>query len=411
MSGEYSNNHYVPQWYQNRFVPQSSRDRELWYLELNPSSFRDGRGDLHQRTGLHRWGFRKCFAEPDLYTTRFGGIESRELEKQFFGAIDDEGKKAIDYFSEFAQPSAHPSAFQWLIQYMSTQKLRTPKGLDWLASQVGADGRDVLLYEMARSRQLFCALWTECVWQIADATQSNTKFIVSDHPVTVYNRACGPRKQWCRGPNDPPIHFQGTHTIFPLSLDKVLILTNLSWARNPYLSPTSPRPNPRYLRDTFFNFMRIQTLRHLSEQEVREINFIIKSRAYRYVGAAEQEWLYPERRISKSDWNVFGDGWLLMPDPRSLAHGGEMLVGYGDGSSDAMDAYGRRTFEAAYGMDDEQPEGYDRLSRFQGEFARNFGPYRRGRACFAGRLEEERDSDEMHAYYLSLAGRRGRRRT
>ena len=60
--------------------------------------------------------------------------------------------------------------------------------------------------------------------------------------------------------------------------------------------------------------------------------------------------------------------------------------------------------------DDEQPScGYDRLERFQSEFAQRFGPIRRGRACFALRLEDERDSDDMHANYLSLADRRTRR--
>lgn len=68
-----------------------------------------------------------------------------------------------------------------------------------------------------------------------------------------------------------------------------------------------------------FNVLDIQTLRCLSEQEVREINFIIKSRALRYIGAAREEWLYPERHVTKSDWNRYGHGYLLMPDPRSVA--------------------------------------------------------------------------------------------
>ncbi|MGA3372439.1 MAG: hypothetical protein ABSC48_11840 [Terracidiphilus sp.] len=60
-----------------------------------------------------------------------------------------------------------------------------------------------------------------------------------------------------------------------------------------------------------FNVTDIQTLRHLSEQEVREVNFIIKSRAWRYIGAAREEWLYPERYVAKSDWYRYGYGYLL----------------------------------------------------------------------------------------------------
>ena len=111
---------------------------------------------------------------------------------------------------------------------MSTQKLRTPKGLGWLSKRAGTTDRNKILSFMIKLRQLNCAIWTECIWLIADASQSNTKFIISDHPVTVYNRRCGPRSQWCRDFEDPDISFHGTHTIFPLSLDKILILTNLS---------------------------------------------------------------------------------------------------------------------------------------------------------------------------------------
>jgi len=43
-----------------------------------------------------------------------------------------------------------------------------------------------------------------------------------------------------------------------------------------------------------------ETMRHLTEQEVREINFIVKARAHRYVAAADKEGLYPERHVSKA---------------------------------------------------------------------------------------------------------------
>lgn len=259
---------------------------------------------------------------------------------------------------------------------------------------------------MIELRVLHCAMWTECIWLIADASQSNTKFIISDHPVTVYNRVCGPRSQWCRGSNDPDIWLNATHTIFPLTIDKVLILTNRSWVKNPYQSEVNPRPNPNPFRGAIFPVMDIQTMRHLSEQEVREINFIIKNRAFRYIGAAKEEWLYPEQHVSKSNWNTFGDGYLLMPDPRAVTAGGEIIIGYNDGSATGFDAYGRRPWEADYEKERKTSDEFRSLHWFQGEFARLYGPYRRGRSFQFAQLDNEKDNDEFHQYHLNLEKRK-----
>jgi hypothetical protein len=155
---------------------------------------------------------------------------------------------------------------------------------------------------------MHCATWTACVWQIAEATNSPTKFIISDHPVTVYNRGCPPLSKYCRDGNDPDIRLHATHTYFPLSLEKVLVMTNRSWVRNPYQNETGVRPNPRLLRTAIFNLTTIQTGRQLSEDEVLQINSITKRRAYRYIAAAEKEWLYPERHVSTDHWKKLGDG-------------------------------------------------------------------------------------------------------
>lgn len=403
MSHEFRHNHYVPEWYQKRFIPPAQVDRELYYLDLRPGSIVDGVGGVHERTGLHRWGFKFCFAERDLYTTQFNGLDSTEIEKQFFGTIDREGRKAVEYYTNFAYPWDGGNELIKLMLYMSTQKLRTPKGLAWLREAAGAKDRVQLLAAMLNLRQLYCAVWTECIWLLADATQSDTKFIVSDHPVTVYNRRCGPRSQWCRGFSDPDIRLHGTHTIFPLTMEKVLILTNLSWVRNPYQSEVGVRPNPNPFRSTMFNVLDIQTLRHLNEKEVREINFIIKSRALRYIGAAREEWLYPERHVTKSDWNRYGHGYLLMPDPRSASYGGATIIGYQDGTATAFDEYGRRPWDPDFkGQEGGVDEDWNTFHCFQGEFARLFGPFRRGRAFNFDRLDNERDDDDYHKYHLGL---------
>jgi hypothetical protein len=45
---------------------------------------------------------------------------------------------------------------------------------------------------------------------------------------------------------------------------------------------------------------------------------------------------------------------------------------------------------------------FQTLYRFKGEFARLFGPVRRGRSYEFGDLSKERDDDSMHQYHLSL---------
>jgi hypothetical protein len=160
------------------------------------------------------------------------------------------------------------------------------------------------------------------------------------------------------------------------------------------------RSNPNPFRGALFNLLDIQTLRHLNEQEVREINFIIKSRARRFIGAGREEWLFPEKYVSKSDWNTFGHGYLLMPDPRAVHLGGDVYIGFKDGSSTAFDTYGRRPGQPGFGKD--SASDGKTLYRFQGEFARLFGPFRRGRSFSIDRLDDERDDESFHQYHLSL---------
>ncbi len=408
MSNEYKNNHYVPEWYQGRFLLPGQKQRELYYLDLQPRSFTDGIGVTRLLNPVRREPLSKCFCEADLYTTNLGSVESRIIETEFFGEIDRNGRRAVEYFSNFDHLRIDGDAFKDMMMYMSTQKLRTPKGLGWMAKQTGSTDKNRVLQGMLGIRQLHCAAWTECVWLIADASLSATKFIVSDHPVTVYNRVCGPRSQRCRGSNDPEIWLNGTHTIFPLSSEKILILTNLSWVRNPYQSETKLRPNPTQFRSAMFKFHDIQVLRHLSEQEVIDINYIIKRRAFRHIAAAKKEWLYPEEHVSTTKWNAFDNGYLLMPDPRLVHLGGQIFIGHSDGTSSAYDEYGRRPWQPGYtksGVD--QAEGRA-LYQFQGEFARLYGPKRRGRSFQSLSLEKECDDDEFHRYHLGLDKKKSR---
>jgi hypothetical protein len=404
---KYKENHYVPVWYQERFLPTQG-ERKFRYLDLTPDQFRDPRGILRTKTDLRRWGSVSCFKETDLYTVRYGRFESTEIEQFFFGKVDKEGQQAVEFFSRYQSFNDFPSGVKPekmlndLMNYMSIQKFRTPKGLHYLATILHATDKNRLLIEMQRLQNLHCAIWTECVWALVDAAVTQTKFIISDHPVTVYNRDVFPDSTYSRQHTDPDFRMNGTHTYFPLSPTRMLILTNLSWVRNPYGNAKRFRPNPRVFRTAMFNFTDIQTGRQLEEMEVKQINYITKRRALRYVAAAQENWLYPERELPTTHWRKLDDRYLFMPDPRDLCLGGEVMISYEDGRSDAFDEYGRRPWYADYKNSDHGGKKEYTLYGFQGEFARLFGPKRRGQSEHFGGRRREVDSDRFHQYNLDL---------
>jgi hypothetical protein len=107
------------------------------------------------KKALNRWGTDRCFKQTDLSTTRFGAWESTEIEQFFFGRVDAEGRDAIEYFATFARPDANEPAFTHLLNYMSVQKLRTPKGLAQLAAMTGRCNSNAVLLAMQRLQNLY----------------------------------------------------------------------------------------------------------------------------------------------------------------------------------------------------------------------------------------------------------------
>ena len=398
---DYSRNHYVPKWYQKLFLPDDVREKKFFYLDLIPDNVISGK-KRYKRKALLRWGPSRCFYERELYTTKFGAQESTEIEERFFGKVDNFAGAAIEYWSNFNYQRFDQKSFHNLLLYMSIQKLRTPKGLRYLANLVKLSDKNTVLFKLQELQQLFCALWTECIWSIVDASQSETKFIISDHPVTVYNQGCFPRSEWCQGASDPDIRLNGTHTIFPLSINKALLLTNLSWVRNPYVNPIKERPHPVLFRNAMFNFTSIQTGRILSQMEVSTINYIIKQRAYRYIAAAKEDWLYPEKKVNFNRWDEIVCSYTLMPDPRSVTFSSEQFVGYKNGRSDAFDEYGRKPWHKDYNDKTQRDYEWKTFQAFQGEYARLFGPKRRGLTSEFGKKDKIEDSADYHAHNLRL---------
>lgn len=406
---DFKHNHYVPEWYQRRFL--AAGKGKHWYLDLAPDVVTQN-GHTFRRRDLLNWGPDSCFAVDDLYTTTFGGQANVDIEKFFFGRVDGDGKKAVEFFSDFSLRGGMHEAFQALMNYMSIQKLRTPKGLGWLAGLRGGRDRNQRLMLLQAVQNIFCATWTECIWQIADALNSPTKFIISDHPVTVYNRACFPGSDACKGFSDPDIRMAATHTYFPLSAEKILIMTNLNWVRNPYQNERKLRPNPSYFRNTIFKFTDIQILRSLKEQEVMEINYITKKCALRYIAGQEKDWLFPEAKLPSTHWKNLGNGYLLMPEPRDIHMGGEVIVRYKDGKADSWDEYGRKPWQKGYQGDGYDKKESDALERFQDEWALMQGPEYRGTS---GQFHREMDGphvmpEELHqeAVKRALANKKRR---
>src|SRR5436309_6230335 len=142
MASGYRHNHYVPVWYQKRFLPPEQIDQELYYLDFVPQVKVDPRGVKHPINPLKKQGFKFCFAQDDLYTVTFGGVESTDVEKVFFGQVDSDARDAVeccsnyvhfgDYDPWYGEPGKPLSN---LLTHMSTQKLRPAKALAWMTEQ------------------------------------------------------------------------------------------------------------------------------------------------------------------------------------------------------------------------------------------------------------------------------------
>ena len=295
----------------------------------------------------------------DLYTTRFGSVINDEIERYLFGSIDSLGATAVRAFASGDVAGIHKS-FQHFFSYLDAQKVRTPKGLDWIKSKYPQLTQLGLMIEMQALRQMHCTMWVESVREIVSAEHSDIKFIVTDHPVTIYNPACPPRSSACSYPDDPSIELKGSQTVFALDANHCLILTNLEYAKNPgNVDVKSPRTHARYgghptitRTDTF-----IRT-RNLTNQEVVAINRVLKARARRYVAASDKAWLEPDK-LSLEPWERLGK--ILMPPSDELWHfGGEIYVGYKDGSTHYQDQFGRTSRSHEYLAKKRRPGPPDR---------------------------------------------------
>jgi len=328
--------HYVPRWYQKRFLTPGNT--KFFFLDLHPETVVQD-GVAHQRKSLLNWGPARCFYKDDLYTVKLGSWTTDEIEREFFGEVDRRGRAAVEHFAEFeeiAEPTLDAS--RDLVPYMDAQKFRTPRGLDRLKKRAGNSDQNKTLVQMQRNFE-FSTMWMEGVWEIVRARRSPTKFIVTDDPVTFYNRSAFP-SEWVY-PDDIGLKGIGSRTLFPLGLDSCLIITHLQLTRNLRSIPTEPRTNARSFQSAVKYLGDIEFGRELEEDEVLRINYILKKRATRYIAAAEKDWLYPENHVSTTEWAKLDDDWFLLPHLWKVPFTAEIVMGYEDGAVWAVDEYGR----------------------------------------------------------------------
>lgn len=209
------------------------------------------------------------------------------------------------------------------------------------------------MIEMQSVRTIHCKIWTDGVREIVSAEGSAVKFITTDHPVTVYNRAFVPSIKGSIAETDPDVALRGSQTIFPLNRDFCLILSNLEHARDPQ---TNPRMARTFARNYSYSLVRSDAMirsRRLSELEVQQINFIMKSCASKYIAAGNKDWLFPETGFSGS-WSDLGK--VLTPPKNELYHfGGEVFAKFDSGHVHYQDEFGRTEKEREF-LKKQQPE-------------------------------------------------------
>jgi hypothetical protein len=337
------NNHYVPQWYQEGFFELGRNT--LAYLDLSPPRKVLSDGRIITERATFEAPTSRAFRQVDLYSTFFGTSINDEIERRLFGDIDARGSQAVRAFTGTDAGEWHRH-FQTLFEYIDIQKIRTPKGLDWLKAQYPQLTQNELMFEMQGVRMMHCTIWTEGVREIVSAEDADIKFIISDHPVTIYNHALPPDTSTCAYPCDPGIALKASQTIFPLTQEFCLILTNLEYARDPSTSPLEKRTFPRNYRSSMTRTDAFIRTRKLSRQDVARINYILKARARRYIAAGRKAWLYPEETVV--------DPWAdlrqtLLPPKDGLWHfGGEMFTRYEDGRVRYQDEFGRTEKQRDY---------------------------------------------------------------
>ncbi|MDP3166776.1 MAG: DUF4238 domain-containing protein [Hydrogenophaga sp.] len=333
--------HYVPIWYQRGFLAPGQTAFKI--LDLHPEEFRDetgkvrgkGRSILQKGPDAHFW-------QPDLYTIRWLGRIDDVIERQLFGAIDAQGKKAIEAWLAEDWNTVHET-YLHVYEFMDALRLRTPKGLRLIEGMTRAKNQLEKMVAMQELRRMHCIMWAEGVLEIVRAPIGSTGFIFSDHPVTLFNRHVFPGDPRIPQGQDPALHWQGTQTLFPFDRERLYILTHMEFAARPGPSKArKPRTNSRYFDEgtPMVRYDECIRSRTLTAQQVLEVNYIVKARADRYIAGRTEDDLFPERHLKTTIWSKLGE-FLLPQDSMKIHPEAQTTIQYADGSFAFQDAFGR----------------------------------------------------------------------
>lgn len=331
--------HYVPQWYQKGFLADGQT--QLWILDKGPNRFPRPKGGYSVARDVYQKGPGAMFYEKHLYTVEAFGQSNDEIERFLFGEIDTKGAEATSAYLASDWDKIH-DLHSHLFEFMDALRLRTPKGLRWLKELGKTKNQMELMYFMQDWRRMHCVMWVEGVLEIVSAKNAKQKFIFSDHPVTFFNPHVFPVGPSGQPTPDPKLEWLGTQTLFPFDQENLFVLTHLEGTNGVRANDArKPRTNARYFDSTLARFDKCIRGRELNDEQVAEVNYIIKQRADKYIAAGTPEGLYPEKHLKNRMWPKLGR--FLRPTGLELhKSGGDIIIGMNDGSYVFQDAFGRR---------------------------------------------------------------------
>jgi Protein of unknown function (DUF4238) len=358
-----NDHHFVPAWYQRAFLPDGKG--VFFVLDKEPvTRVRCPDGALRKVTNVRdvfKCGSDKLFQVRGLYSVQAAGVQVDAMERSVFGHLDNIGARASAMLRSWPEsggfgfrghdqiPShyGHPSErMQDLLLFLNAQRERTPRGIAQMKQFLAKQGRigppnNLIMMYFQRRRQLNCTVWAEGMWEIFSAKKSQTKFLLSDDPVTLYNCDCYPASQACTFPNDPHPFWRGTRVLYPLSPTALLAITHNEHADDPKRSKAQEnRRNARSHDQAILNYTDIINERELSDEQVHQVNFVLRARATRYVASSSRADLYPERAIGVPRWSDIDR--IFYTRFESFRTQSTLMVSYQDGGLMHSNAFGER---------------------------------------------------------------------
>jgi hypothetical protein len=358
-----NDHHYVPQWYQRAFLPEGRG--EFHVLDKSPATaVQCGDGKVRRIAkprSIFKCGAERLFQVAGLYSIAFRGVSIDEMERLIFGRLDHVGAIASAMFRTWPRANGlffpndeqipshfgHPSErMQDLLEFMNAQKARTPKGIQQIKLALAKRGNlapsnNRIMGTFQRTRLVNCTVWSEGMWEIFSARDSDVKFLLSDDPVTIYNCDCYPASEVYRYPNDPDPYWRGSRVLYALSPNLVLVITHNEHVDDPKRAKArKDRRNARANDNTIISYTDVINDRELTSEQVTQINHVLKARASRYVASTQLDDLHPEKHMENIRWSDIDQ--IFYTKHKAFRTQTTMMAKYEDGSILHSNAFGER---------------------------------------------------------------------